>query len=242
MWSWRQQLVGAARRLAEQRCEALVGHGQAGAVIEVRHVEPERAVGLEVDQVVEDELRVFRLAIGREPHHLVLAGVDLEAGVIGERRIEQAERMRKVDLLEDLQAVAVADRRRGRRPFADAVHGQHRRVLEGRRKEALTPRGSDGARRTSSLPMSKSLGELLQLARAAGSSGTASPSARAASPCGTSGSRAARTRGRFPAAARISETACRRTRRGRARRRRRRLRPGNRRWRCAETTDRASCG
>ena len=40
--------------------------------------------------------------------------------------------MRKMDLLEDFEAVAVADRRRGGRPFADAVHGQHGGVVVGR--------------------------------------------------------------------------------------------------------------
>ena len=29
--------------------------------------------------MVEDELSVFRLAVGREAHHLVFAGVDLES-------------------------------------------------------------------------------------------------------------------------------------------------------------------
>jgi hypothetical protein len=38
--------------------------------------------------------------------------------------------MRKMDFLEYFEAMAVADRRRSRRPFADAVHGQHRRMLE----------------------------------------------------------------------------------------------------------------
>src|SRR5882757_4021169 len=40
--------------------------------------------------------------------------------------------MRKMDLLEDLEGVAVAHRRRGRGPFADAVHGQHGSALEWR--------------------------------------------------------------------------------------------------------------
>ena len=84
---------------AEQLVKSLVRHRQAGAIIEIVQVQAERAVRLQVDQMVQDALREFRLAVGREPHHLVLAGVDLEAGVIGEGRVEQAERMRKVDLL-----------------------------------------------------------------------------------------------------------------------------------------------
>ena len=54
---------------------------------------------------------VLRLAIGREPHHLVFAGVHLEAGVIGEGGVQQAERVREMNLLDDLEVVAVADAR-----------------------------------------------------------------------------------------------------------------------------------
>ena len=79
--------------------------------------------------MIENEFCVFRLAIGGEAHHLVFAGVDLEAGVIGRGGIQQAERMREVDLLEDFELVAVANSGRRRRPFADAVHGEHRRIL-----------------------------------------------------------------------------------------------------------------
>ena len=81
---------------------------------------------------VADQLGVFRLAVGREPHHLVFAGVDLEAQVVGEGRVEQAERMREMDLAVDVDRIAVAQAGRGRRPFADAVHGEDRRGLEGR--------------------------------------------------------------------------------------------------------------
>ena len=177
----RQQLIRAAHRLAEQFGEPVVGHGEAGAIVEIGHVEPERAVGLQIDQMIENELCVFRLAVGREPHHLVFAGVDLEAGVIGRGRIQQAERMRKMDLLEDLEPVAVADRRRRRRPFADAVHGQHGGVLE--------RRGIEGRRRVAQMMLAEQqladveiLGEFLQSRRAAGSSGTAFPAATAGSP------------------------------------------------------------
>ena len=38
MWRWVEQLVGLARRPAEQRVEPAVGHGQAGAVVEIAQV------------------------------------------------------------------------------------------------------------------------------------------------------------------------------------------------------------
>ena len=57
-------------------------HGQPLRVVEVRHVHPERAVLLHVDQVVENHVAVFRLAVRSEPHDLVLPLIDLEAGVV----------------------------------------------------------------------------------------------------------------------------------------------------------------
>ncbi len=103
-----QQFGGVARLAAEQRVEPAVGHGQAGAIIEIVEIEPETAVILEVDEMIEDRLRIFRLAIGREPHHLVLAGIDLEAGVVGEGRIEQPDRVREVDLAPEIERVVPA--------------------------------------------------------------------------------------------------------------------------------------
>ena len=79
MWNWVSSSVRLPRRLAEQRGELVVGHAQAGAVVEIALVQPEAAVVVEVDELVQDQRRVFGLAIGREPHHLVLAGIHLEA-------------------------------------------------------------------------------------------------------------------------------------------------------------------
>ena len=42
MWRWVSSSFGLARRPAEQLVEPLVGHGQAGAVVEIGLVEPER--------------------------------------------------------------------------------------------------------------------------------------------------------------------------------------------------------
>src|SRR3546814_13822305 len=49
-----QVAVGAARRLAEQVLESPVGHGEAGAIVEVALVAPEAAVRLQVDQNSEE--------------------------------------------------------------------------------------------------------------------------------------------------------------------------------------------
>ena len=91
----RDHRFGIARRAAEQFVEFAVRHRQSLAIIEILHVHRQRAVGLEVNQLFENHVRVFRLAVGREAHELVFAGVDAEAAEIGERAVKQAERVRK---------------------------------------------------------------------------------------------------------------------------------------------------
>ena len=66
-------------------------------------------------------------AIRRHAHHLVLALVDLEAEKCGEGAVEEAEGMRKVDLLGETDLIVASHTRGSRGPFADAVHGENRR-------------------------------------------------------------------------------------------------------------------
>ena len=80
--------------------------------------------------MVENAAGIFRLPIRREAHELVLAGIDLEAGVVGEGGIEQPERVRKMDLRKHLEVMPAAERRRSGRPLAHAIHGQHQGLLE----------------------------------------------------------------------------------------------------------------
>ncbi len=61
-------------------------------------------------------LDVLRLAVRREAHHLVFAGVDLEAGEVGERGIQQAERVRKAQLAQRSRARCRGRRRSTRSP------------------------------------------------------------------------------------------------------------------------------
>ena len=84
-----------------------------------------------------DPVGVARLAVRREAHQLVLAGVDTESREVGERGIEEAERVRKADLVRQLDAVA-ASRAVGRGgPLADAVHRQTAASSNGDGKNAL---------------------------------------------------------------------------------------------------------
>ncbi len=80
--------------------------------------------------MIENGPEVLRLAVGRQTHHLVLAGVHPEASVVGEGRVEHPQGVREVDLPHRLQVVAVAGGHRSGGPLADPVHGQDRRVPE----------------------------------------------------------------------------------------------------------------
>src|SRR6266571_8426467 len=69
------------------------GHREPAKVVEVPLIQPERTVVLQVNELIVDSLHVFRFSIGRETHDLVLTGVHLEARVVGERGVQQTERV-----------------------------------------------------------------------------------------------------------------------------------------------------
>ena len=135
MCRWSSVRVGLARRAAEQVVKPPVRHRQPLAVVEIPHVEPKTAIGLQVDQVLEDRVLVDRLPIRRQTHQLVLAAVDREAAVIRERRVQQPDRMRKLQMVRELDLVARAAAVRRRAPLADAVQSQNRRLVERAGKE-----------------------------------------------------------------------------------------------------------
>ena len=112
---------GQAGRAAEQPLEPLVDHGQAGAIVKIVEIEAKCAVVLDIDQMPLDGVGKARRAIGRQAHQLVLAGIDLEPGVLGKCRIQQPKRMRKMNFAQYLQASSFADGQRSGRPFTHAV-------------------------------------------------------------------------------------------------------------------------
>ena len=95
MWKSSSSVSDVRAGPAEQRREALVRHGEAAHVVEVTLVEAEAAIVLQVDEAFENDLGEARSAIRRKPHQLVLAGIDLESRVVGERRVEQPQGMGK---------------------------------------------------------------------------------------------------------------------------------------------------
>ena len=125
-----------ARRAAEKGIELRVGHREPGRIVEVTHIQAEGAVVLQIQQLIENQIGVLGLAVGRESHELVLTGVDLETGEVGKGRVQHAERVWEVDLPLRCQALALAKPDRGRGPLPYPIHAQDRRALERAREES----------------------------------------------------------------------------------------------------------
>ncbi len=130
-----QRRLRPPRRAAEQPLELPRRHGQPLAVIEVGHVHAERAVRLQIDQLVPDQVGVLGLAVGGQSHQLVFARIDAKATEIREGRIEQTGRVREVQFVGECNPVAAAVPVAGRGPLAHAIHGQDRRLVERRWEE-----------------------------------------------------------------------------------------------------------
>src|SRR5512147_2811728 len=108
-------------------------------------LEPERTVVFGFDQPPADQIDVLRLTVGCQAHQLVFAGIDLEAAILGEDRVEQAQRVRKRHLPLPQQPIVLAQPRRCRRPLADPVQAEHSRPPERARKGRRRRRASERA-------------------------------------------------------------------------------------------------
>src|SRR5207248_4645108 len=90
----------------------------------------------QVHQLVQNEVHIFRFAIRSEAHEFVFAGIHLEAAEVSERAVEQAERMWKVQRLEQLDLVPLAVANRSGVPLANAIQRQDRRLFIWRREKS----------------------------------------------------------------------------------------------------------
>ena len=132
----RQLRARVARRLAEQvlqligvnrpelRLAVFPGHVHALAeMAEVAEIQLESAIGLGRDHL--PQLVGLRwLAIGRESHHLVFIAVFGEAEVLRDRGVKQAQRMRIMNALKNIDRIATADGEHRRDKIAKAIDGQ----------------------------------------------------------------------------------------------------------------------
>src|SRR5690349_18176250 len=109
-------------------------HLDAAAVMsEVVEVEANLVAG-NVDQL--PHLRQeARLAVCSEAHHFVLVSVFWKTEVLRERRIEQAERMRKADRAESVEVVTAAHAPHHAGEIAEAIDGDHGSFVKWRHEE-----------------------------------------------------------------------------------------------------------
>ena len=128
-----QRFIRPARPPAEESIKLLVRHAQAAWKIEIFQIQPERPVGTQIDQVFVNRWNKSRLAIGRQTHQFVFAGIDPKSAVGSERRVKQSQRMRKTQLLEYLEAIRLPLSNGGRRILTHPIHGEDRRLAERRR-------------------------------------------------------------------------------------------------------------
>src|SRR5215469_4180543 len=128
-----KQCVRRPRRPTEQTIELAVDHPQPDAIVEIFLIEIKRSVCFEINQMLEDGIGVAGLAVRRQSHYLVLAGIHLEAGIVSERRVKQAKRVGKMNFLQHLDAVIASDADAGSGPLSDTIHCKDQRLVEGRR-------------------------------------------------------------------------------------------------------------
>src|SRR5262245_27492274 len=93
-----------------------------------------RAIGLQAHDFVH-VLHESRSAVGGKPHDLVLIAVVGKAEKLGERLIENAQRMRKIDATIDLNCGTITDTPSGARKIAKSIERNHNRPFKRRNME-----------------------------------------------------------------------------------------------------------
>ena len=116
--------VGRARRADDLREARVEIPRQRPVIVAERRVEPVAAVVLEAEQALEDRVAEDRPAVGRQPHHLVLALEHAEAEPAGEEAVEMPQRVRPADALEIGAPAVLHQREHGRVRLAAAVIGE----------------------------------------------------------------------------------------------------------------------
>jgi len=128
LFDWRFRLT---RPPAKQLMELRARHRQTLAVVEVAHIQPERAIVFDIQQMITDQIDVFRLTVGRQAHQFVFARVDLESTEVRKGRVEQSQRVRKVQLVRKLDLVPVTGAKTSGGLLAYAIKRENRRLFEG---------------------------------------------------------------------------------------------------------------
>src|ERR1044071_5745078 len=98
---------------------------------EILQVESIRSARLEPDDAAH-RIEMRRLSVRREAHDFVLVAVMRKAQILGQRLIEDAERMRKKDLAVDGKRWSGACAPRAAGEIPEAVHRDDGRLAKGR--------------------------------------------------------------------------------------------------------------
>ena len=93
------------------------------------HVEPKGAIGFDINQMILDLFCVCGFAIWSESHDFIFARVHFEPRVVGERRVQEAEGMRKGDFPQWRDGMLVSCPEGCRGPFANTIHAENRSVF-----------------------------------------------------------------------------------------------------------------
>ncbi|MGF6819946.1 hypothetical protein OKW33_006840 [Paraburkholderia atlantica] len=104
------------------------------ALGQTRRIDGIAAVPAVLDDLAK-HIDIGRLAVRRKRHHLVLVRRVQEAEPVGHRFVQQAERVRQLDLFQARVLAADELPHAGRHAFAAAVHRQHGGVVERRREK-----------------------------------------------------------------------------------------------------------
>src|SRR5688572_13178239 len=75
---------------------------------------------------------ILGLAVRSQPHHLILAGIDLESSEVREGRVKQPKGVRKYNLPKRRETVPFSSPGRGCSPLADSVDTENGGLFKGR--------------------------------------------------------------------------------------------------------------
>jgi hypothetical protein len=108
---------------------------------ELCRIEGEGPVRQQVDDLAHAG-QLGRLAVGRQPHDLVLVAIAPEPQELGEGLVEEPHRVWKVDGAADLDPLPPAKGPHGADKIPEAVDRNHRSLLEGRDEEGADEMGA----------------------------------------------------------------------------------------------------
>ena len=94
-----------------------------------------RAIGFQHDGVIKEGTEAGWIAVRSQAHDLVLVGIEIKAKMESHKRIEDADRVIRRDLVQLLQLVVFRVVNRGAMRFTHSVDHDHQAIVPTRRTE-----------------------------------------------------------------------------------------------------------